>query len=517
MINGDDFSQVMELWDRFKLNGIVINYYMNHFVSPLHAKQFSVKLQASGWDIPICSRSEPELDGSGPRTTGFSGTNDNKLMLPLHIRQHDLQSLRQTNAEVLSYLLQRRNREYHLAALNGTRLTERGLLQKLRDKNIRILIDAGAYIFEMENRTLAREWLRIDTEARCAVYFDNDNRLWVQYPGKAEEYPLLSTPFADDLEGCLVYFDEAHTRGVDLKLPPGSSGALTLALGQTKDHTLQAAMRLRQLGTTQSVVFFAPPEVEQSILDVCKKLWDGDLAPSDLDSSHVILWLLEQTCCANEHLQQLYIAQGVDFCLRQNAEWTHVDSASGPAAVFDDESKRKAYLEVVQSNEIQTLEGTYGSATIKKGALAEVQFPELRGFLEELADRKKANSNTDVMQISFLEEVEHEREVEFQTEEVRLVQKPVSYTALEFPGLHPAMLHFVRTGSLTHQDGSDPAFDNMFEALSGTYIDRKYRVNRVPSWVLVSAEFMRTIDTDQDARNDEIQVSPLPMVLPWDR
>lgn len=30
-------------------------------------------------------------------------------------------------------------------------------------------------------------------------------------------------------------------------------------------------MRLRQLGTTQGVTFFAPPEVNQSIRDLCMK------------------------------------------------------------------------------------------------------------------------------------------------------------------------------------------------------------------------------------------------------
>jgi hypothetical protein len=38
-------------------------------------------------------------------------------------------------------------------------------------------------------------------------------------------------------------------------------------------------MRLRQLGTTQSVVFFAPPEVHQSILDLQKKV-DGSKVDS---------------------------------------------------------------------------------------------------------------------------------------------------------------------------------------------------------------------------------------------
>ena len=57
-------------------------------------------------------------------------------------------------------------------------------------------------------------------------------------------------------------------------------------------------MRLRQLGTTQSVVFFAPPEVHQSILD-CQKKTNHD----KIDSSDVVTWLLEQTCkyCLDFH------------------------------------------------------------------------------------------------------------------------------------------------------------------------------------------------------------------------
>jgi len=163
-------------------------------------------------------------------------------MLPLNIRQDDLPSLRQTNAEVLTYLLQGRNRRYNLAAWQGKRLTEEGLLRRIKEMGIRTLIDAGAYILEMDNRTLVKTWLDIDTQAKGAVYFGADNRAWVQYRGGKEALPLLATPFAENLSECLVYFDEAHTRGIDLKLPQQARGALTLALGQTKDHTVQGKL-----------------------------------------------------------------------------------------------------------------------------------------------------------------------------------------------------------------------------------------------------------------------------------
>jgi hypothetical protein len=70
------------------------------------------------------------------------------------------------------------------------------------------------------------------------VYFNEDNKPLVVYRN-GKRVPLFASPFADDMRDCVVYLDEAHTRGTDLKLPPDALGALTLGLGQTKDHTIQ--------------------------------------------------------------------------------------------------------------------------------------------------------------------------------------------------------------------------------------------------------------------------------------
>ena len=243
VINIDDRGQVEELWRYLRLSRNVLDHYMNNFVFPVHAKQFCVKLQASGWDLPLFSKSrQGDKGASNATTTGFSGTNDNKMMLPLTIKQDDLPNLHQTNAEVLTYLLQDRNRQYNLAAWKGKRLSEEELLRRIATMGIRILIDAGAYILEMDNRSLVNAWLDIDTQAKGAVYFGADNRAWVQYRGGKESVPLLATPFAENLDECLVYLDEAHTRGIDLKLPQNARGALTLAFGQTKDHTVQGKL-----------------------------------------------------------------------------------------------------------------------------------------------------------------------------------------------------------------------------------------------------------------------------------
>jgi hypothetical protein len=244
-INVDDEDQLREIWQNVRYNVVVIDYFLNNSVFPKHAKQFEMKLQASGWDIPLTSTTNHSLADipcdPQPLTTGFSGTNDNKTLLPLTIRQGDLDGLRATNAEVLTYLLQKRNREYVLAAdCRGRRLSERGLLKGLSCRGIRILIDAGAQILEMDNITLVKEWLFIDYDVPAAVYFDTDNKPMVIYK-QGLQMPLLASPFAEDLTDCLVYIDEAHTRGTDLKLPPESRGALTLGPGQTKDHTVQGS------------------------------------------------------------------------------------------------------------------------------------------------------------------------------------------------------------------------------------------------------------------------------------
>lgn len=235
IINVDDFGQVEELWKHLRLSRAVLNHYLNTFVFPLHAKKFAVKLQSSGWDLPLWSSNGKKL---GARTTGFSSTNDNRRLLPLTIQQDDLPSLKHTNAEVLTCLLQDRNRQCMIAENHGKRLTEEGLLHRLSRHRIRLLIDAGAYILEMDNESLVEKWLELDTEAKAGVYFGPNDRPWVQYR-QGKSLPLLATPFAENLQECVVYLDEAHTRGTDLKLPPACRGSLTLALGQTKDTTVQ--------------------------------------------------------------------------------------------------------------------------------------------------------------------------------------------------------------------------------------------------------------------------------------
>ncbi|OCT51497.1 hypothetical protein CLCR_07876 [Cladophialophora carrionii] len=499
-INLEDTNQLTEIWSAVRYNLTAIDHFLNNFVFPKHAKQFKVKLQASGWDLPLA--------GNGSSlTTGFSGTNDNRLVLPLNIKQDDLKGLAHTNAEVLCYLLHDRNRAYALAGFREDfseravyrRMSEPDFLRKLRHKGIRVLIDAGALILEMTNFTLAKMWLDIDTDANAAVFFDENNKPTV-LTRTGRRTPLLASPYAEDLSTCLVYLDECHTRGTDMKFPPLSRGAVTLSLGQTKDHTMQAVMRLRQLATTQSITFFAPPEVHQSILDFrCKD------DHTHLDSHDVVCWLLEQTCQGLENLQPLFHAQGVNYCQRTQAAHNNPQYLSNPA-------QRDAYLGALQDHEQQSLKSLYEPRTEKKkrNRVKDERFEgKISLHIKELERRRKAFQDTgSAVHASALQEVEQEREVAVEAETIRERQKPVYFHPHTFSGLAHALRDFVLSGSLGLDDS---LWESAFSYLKRSATGLKYPAELPASpQVLVSAEFRQAVIVPSGKVNDDFLVRPIP-------
>jgi len=496
-INLEDQAHLRELHGHIRFNVHLLEFYMNNFVFPRHAKQFDMKLQASGWDLVIYPNTPQQC-----RTTGFSGTNDTRHQLPMTISQKDLPQLAHTNAEVLSYLLQDRNRQYaRMCDGLGRRLTEDGLLQQLQCRGIRILIDAGAQVLEYTNHSLAKAWLKIDHQALGAVFFDEHNRAYVLFR-KGATMPLVATPFAENLENCLVYLDESHCRGTDLKLPPDARAALTLGPHITKDALVQAAMRLRLLGRSQAVTFFSPPEVHQSILDSR----DGS-EKRDIDSADVIFWLLKQSCSSIEQLEPLYITQGTTYLKHLQASIDNQDYIRQPY-------QRSRYLSVMQTKESQTLKRLYEPKSLKK--FEEIDTRRFKGQLKKFAtdlDMRKKNFHDRGIAVhaTSLEEVEQEREVEFEVESVRENQAPVHFSALRFTGLHADLLFFVKSGQLIAESS---AYQPMIAALLKTALGSKHVLSfSVTPRLYVSTQCSRTVQVYEP--NDNF-IRPCHWIL-WNR
>lgn len=215
----------------------LIDFYMSQIVFPREMKEFPHKLSTSGWNIARI-KTHP--------TTGFSGTNDSRYMLPLSIEQRDLPAHFHTNAAVLDCLLRPENSFKHaMQESKSETLDGKSLLQIVvgSEPPVRVILDVGAQVLEWKNEEVVREWLSRVPEAQAAVFFDDGNSLSVLSRDDTTE-SLMVSPFARQMDHCLVYLDEAHTRGTDLKLPLNYRAAVTLGPDLTKDRLVQGMGRI---------------------------------------------------------------------------------------------------------------------------------------------------------------------------------------------------------------------------------------------------------------------------------
>jgi hypothetical protein len=221
---------VAEVFPHLRFSKGAIDYYLSFLVFAKAMREFPQKLSASGWDIGAI-KDKP--------LTGFSGTNDTLHLLPLTVHHLDLPSQSHTNALVLEYLLREENTVEVLSPHTSGTDAEHILSTIVRMKpEIRVLLDCGAFILEQSNRQVAERWLDMrDRNIEAVVYFEDEELTVLDRVGRTE--PLHTSPFAKQLGSCLVYLDEAHTRGTDLKLPRNYRAGVTLGQGLTKDKLTQ--------------------------------------------------------------------------------------------------------------------------------------------------------------------------------------------------------------------------------------------------------------------------------------
>jgi len=100
-VNTEDGTQVKDyLVPLFSRNKRVVDFYLSQVVFPRAAREFPSKLPTSAWDL---------VEDKKNLTTGFSGTNDNRYLLPTSITQEVPGFELGTNALVLQYLLRPEN------------------------------------------------------------------------------------------------------------------------------------------------------------------------------------------------------------------------------------------------------------------------------------------------------------------------------------------------------------------------------------------------------------------------
>ncbi|KXH25073.1 hypothetical protein CSIM01_12989 [Colletotrichum simmondsii] len=462
------------IFPHLRYSKAAIDYYLCRVVFVKECKEFPHKLSASGWDLGK-KKAFP--------TTGFSGTNDSRYILPLNIKQLDLPEQSHTNALVLKYLLRPENRivvmkeETKANTFDSQSLLE--MMQTMRPKP-RVILDVGAQVLDLTNAEMARTWLGqygSDENTQAAIFFNESDELVVlDRSGKTEA--LQVSPFADQLERCLVFLDEAHTRGTDLRLPADCQAAVTLGAHITKDRLVQACMRMRKLGKGQSVVFFISREIEQKI-----GLLRGRTGSSsdEITVSDVLCWAITETCNDLRRAVPLWLTQGLR-CARQQPLWNELTAC-------EDVTSRLECAERFMEDEAQSIERRYCPRQADCDISSMIDDVDVR-FAAEFRRRCHEFGLTELRNASFSEE--QERELSPETEQEPQVAKPLRAKPSAHR-IHPGLKDFIVNGLYPKLP-----FTPAFMTLASTSAAIQFDVSEFSKAILATEDFAKTLDDPLD-------------------
>ncbi|KAF2490220.1 hypothetical protein BU16DRAFT_470287 [Lophium mytilinum] len=453
----------------------VIDFYLSSLVLPVELREFKQKLSASGWNIAE-DRAHP--------TTGFSGTNDTSYLLPLSIAQSDVMDQLHTNAAVLSDILGLENSYKKIMGTSTSRpVSAEMLLQMVTglDPPVRVILDVGAQVLDLRNEGVAQRWLDIVpvNEAEAVVFFTETDVLYVlDRKGKLER--LAVSPFLRQMDRCLVYFDQAHTRGADLKLPKHYRAAVNLGPLLTKDRIAQACMRMRELGKGQSVVMCASEEVEKRIRDTCRID-----AAGHVNVSHVLEWCIDNTCTQIRKEIPLWAKQGQRY-LDQQSTLLRMDTD------IKDSLPLNVAEELLEA-EAQDLETRYG-------AKPQSLLPDFVFSSGEGGSRSRSTKLNDIIARCYRfninsssgttlgDEQEREQELCPENQREQEVNRPRPMQPLKHT-VHRSIKHFVETGILLEDAGTQPAFTS----LTSTSAAKHSGLDEWPQDLRVTMDFAKTV------------------------
>ncbi|KAK6510630.1 hypothetical protein TWF506_009733 [Arthrobotrys conoides] len=452
----DEEKKKNEIFPFFKYNKYIIDFFLSELIFPREAKGFPHKLSTSGWDI---AREKHH------NTTGFSGTNDNRYLLPTSIQQLDLTEQMHTNSLVLMNVLRDENDTVIRAHKNGKRLKACEMLEEIVGLNpkVRVLLDVGAQILELSNLEVAQQWLRLETSPHIhgAVFFGNDDEILVmKRDGKVESF--VSSNLSKQLDQALVYLDEAHTRGTDLKLPVNTRAAVTLGPNLAKDKFVQGCMRMRKLGNGHSLVFLAPPDIYSHIQHETGKLETERVGVAD-----VLLWTMQEGCRQIQHGFAIWADQGFQY-LKRSHGWEN----------FRTNEDLVALRNAIQEPESRPLLEMYG---VDDGAL------KVDDCILNSPNGIEITRRLDKFDVAVTNSVriqeEQEREVDHEVEEERSIERPDPAKALPHQ-LSRRLTTLVRSGDF---DANSAVFRPPFSIFKSTSCQKLLEEG---PWVLQSSQFV---------------------------
>eukprot|EP00004_Rigifila_ramosa_P027709 TRINITY_DN9118_c0_g1_i2.p1 TRINITY_DN9118_c0_g1~~TRINITY_DN9118_c0_g1_i2.p1 ORF type:complete len:718 (-),score=123.20 TRINITY_DN9118_c0_g1_i2:39-2192(-) len=282
----------------FSKNSETVFFWLNKCVFPTDTKAYASRISATPWHL---SAGEIRPDG---KRIGFSGTDDSALVLPLGVSQKlsDEDTLKRTNGLMFALVLG--SQSIVLKSAEAESLVKEALCHKCS-----ALIDTGALMANLSAESVAQCILKeLNSQStpsfRGVVYFSGTNWWTMNLSGakwKKDEAPL------SELD-CFVYFDEARTRGADIRLRPRAVGMVTIGKKLKKDALVQGVGRMRRLsrnGQQQTVILAIAPDVAE-VIGVGKQ--------STCEAGRVLEFVLENTLHYLQAAVPAWATQGAHFC-----------------------------------------------------------------------------------------------------------------------------------------------------------------------------------------------------------
>ncbi|XP_055325640.1 uncharacterized protein LOC129579505 [Sitodiplosis mosellana] len=496
-INLDDPDQRNDvLFPLFRRNMNVIDFWLSNVVYPQELKIFKKKLMCTAWDL--CSE---HLEH---RVTGFSGTNDTKDILPVTISQNDLAELERTNEEMRQILLSPKNMVYEKSAKVSTEI-----LQELVQRDIRVLLDSGALMLELNNKETAVEWLKLALDRDAAIYFDEQDILQtIDRNGCVVEFDY--SVYRENLSTCVVYLDDAHTRGTDLKFPSNWMACVTLSGDITCDKTVQSCMRMRELKTTQSILFWPSHEADIRLRELSGQ--------RKVEIKHVMQFIENNSNLFKTANMTHWAADALNYTKKMSGHKKYEISLGN---AIDDSSLEALYMTCVD-DDLFELEVMYSEK--KEAKLHDIiwkkfdtlvfdykgpHFKAIKKFIGNMQDsvwEKLQELAPSVERFTTLDE-EQEKELEQEVEEQAQIQRPRCAEAT-MPRFDDRLKRLVLDGI-----GSDGIFNDMIaqgallsivESLSNTQMFEFCEKNddAWASHLLVTKDFTMVIKNQPQACND---------------
>ncbi len=246
------------LYDTYRYTMETIDFWLNNFVFPTDTAQYPYRIMMSSFNI------------AHERAIGFSGTRDMRFLLPLPMcqKEPDSRELEATDGKMLAMMLSKS--EYTPIKTKPDQPLWQTLLDMVVTEKADALIDAGSLLAGISN-SQAAAYLRDkvqDSDYKGIIYFETNCERpegnWYVLNVQTEECQPKADSAIRDWESIVIY-DDARTRGSDMKLRDNALGLLTIGPKIIKDKLVQAAGRMRLLEAGQRLRIVATKDVEARI------------------------------------------------------------------------------------------------------------------------------------------------------------------------------------------------------------------------------------------------------------